>query len=98
MSLDKFKIAMQYAMPKHFISRVVGKLAAAKAGALTTTLIKLFIKFINYHYKYKFYLFPEVYRGDNTKLLPPKGPYQYELIKKGGGGVSARDEVVVFMH
>jgi phosphatidylserine decarboxylase len=43
-SLDKFKIAMQYAMPKHFISRVVGKLAAAKAGALTTTLIKLFIK------------------------------------------------------
>ncbi|MCQ8886474.1 archaetidylserine decarboxylase [Pseudoalteromonas agarivorans] len=44
MSLDKFKIAMQYAIPKHFISRVVGKLAAAKAGALTTTLIKLFIK------------------------------------------------------
>ena len=35
---------MQYAMPKHFISRVVGKLAAAKAGALTTALIKLFIK------------------------------------------------------
>ncbi len=35
---------MQYAMPKHFVSRMVGKLAAAKAGALTTTLIKLFIK------------------------------------------------------
>lgn len=31
-------------MPKHFISRVVGKLAAAKAGAFTTLLIKLFIK------------------------------------------------------
>lgn len=44
MSLDKFKIAMQYAMPKHFISRIVGKLAAAKAGGLTTALIKLFIK------------------------------------------------------
>jgi len=43
-SLDKFKIAMQYAMPKHFISRMVGKLAAAKAGGLTTALIKLFIK------------------------------------------------------
>jgi len=43
-SLDKFKIAMQYAMPKHFISRLVGKLAAAKAGGLTTALIKLFIK------------------------------------------------------
>lgn len=44
MSLDKFKIAIQYAMPKHFISRMVGKLAAAKAGGLTTALIKLFIK------------------------------------------------------
>lgn len=44
MSLDKFKIAMQYAIPKHFISRMVGKLAAAKAGGLTTALIKLFIK------------------------------------------------------
>lgn len=44
MSLDKFKIAMQYVMPKHFISRMVGKLAAAKAGGLTTALIKLFIK------------------------------------------------------
>jgi phosphatidylserine decarboxylase len=43
-SLDKFKIAMQYAMPKHFISRMVGKLAAAKAGGVTTALIKLFIK------------------------------------------------------
>ena len=35
---------MQYVMPKHFISRMVGKLAAAKAGGLTTALIKLFIK------------------------------------------------------
>jgi phosphatidylserine decarboxylase len=35
---------MQYAMPKHGISRLVGKLAAAKAGGLTTQLIKLFIK------------------------------------------------------
>jgi len=43
-SLDKFKIAMQYAMPKHLVSRAVGKLAQAEAGALTTTLIKAFIK------------------------------------------------------
>ncbi|PAJ72600.1 phosphatidylserine decarboxylase [Pseudoalteromonas sp. NBT06-2] len=44
MSLDKFKIAMQYAMPKHLVSRAVGKLAQAEAGALSTTLIKVFIK------------------------------------------------------
>ena len=44
MNWDKLKIAMQYALPKHAVSRLVGKLAAAEAGALTTKLIKLFIK------------------------------------------------------
>ncbi|KJY97739.1 Phosphatidylserine decarboxylase proenzyme [Pseudoalteromonas sp. THAF3] len=44
MNLDKVKIAFQYALPKHGVSRLVGKLAAAKAGKLTTSLIKLFIK------------------------------------------------------
>ena len=44
MSLDKIKIALQYIMPKHAISRLVGKLAAAKAGWLTTKLISIFIK------------------------------------------------------
>jgi len=42
--LDKFKIAMQYAMPKHGLSRLVGKFAAAKAGWLTTKAITAFIK------------------------------------------------------
>nr|WP_239032885.1 archaetidylserine decarboxylase [Pseudoalteromonas luteoviolacea] len=42
--MDKIKIALQYALPKHAVSRLVGKLAAAQAGALTTQLIKLFIK------------------------------------------------------
>ena len=44
MSLDKVKITLQYLMPKHAISRLVGKLAAAKAGWLTTKLISIFIK------------------------------------------------------
>ena len=44
MSVDKIKIALQYAMPKHAISRLVGKLAAAEAGWLTTKLISIFIK------------------------------------------------------
>jgi phosphatidylserine decarboxylase len=43
-SLDKIKIALQYAMPKHAISRLVGKFAAAKAGWLTTKAISYFIK------------------------------------------------------
>ena len=40
---DKIKIALQYAMPKHAVSRLVGKLAAAKMGWLTTKLIDVFI-------------------------------------------------------
>jgi phosphatidylserine decarboxylase len=41
--LNKIKITLQYLMPKHAISRAVGKLAAAEAGWLTTKLISWFI-------------------------------------------------------
>lgn len=44
---DSLKIALQYITPKHLLSRLVGQLAAAKGGALTTAGIKLFIK--QYH-------------------------------------------------
>jgi phosphatidylserine decarboxylase len=43
-SLDKLKIALQYIMPKHGLSRLVGKFAAAEAGWLTTRAIRWFIK------------------------------------------------------
>lgn len=42
--MDKVKIAFQYILPKHFVSRLVGKFAAAKAGKITTAAIKWFIK------------------------------------------------------
>ncbi|MCG9712955.1 archaetidylserine decarboxylase [Shewanella insulae] len=42
--MDKLKIALQYIMPKHLLSRLVGKLAAAELGAVTTSVIKWFIK------------------------------------------------------
>lgn len=44
MAFDKLKIALQYAMPKHALSRLVGKLAAAEAGWLTTQCIERFIQ------------------------------------------------------
>lgn len=44
MSVENLKIALQYAMPKHLLSRLVGKLAAAKAGWLTRQAIKSFIQ------------------------------------------------------
>jgi len=43
-SLDKIKIALQYMMPKHALSRLVGKFAAAEAGWFTRQAIKAFIK------------------------------------------------------
>ncbi|TKB46768.1 phosphatidylserine decarboxylase [Thalassotalea mangrovi] len=42
--MDNFKIALQYAMPKHGLSRLVGYFAAAEAGGLTRFAIKQFIK------------------------------------------------------
>lgn len=44
MFVDKIKIALQYAMPKHALSRLVGKFAAAQAGWLTHQAIASFIK------------------------------------------------------
>jgi phosphatidylserine decarboxylase len=41
--IDHLKIIGQYILPKHLLSRLTGKLAAAKAGKLTTFLIKQFI-------------------------------------------------------
>jgi phosphatidylserine decarboxylase len=45
--LKWFKVNVQYILPKHPISRLVGKLASAQCGKLTTALIKLFIKQFN---------------------------------------------------
>ena len=42
--LDTIKIKIQYILPKHLLSRLVGKLAAAEAGFITQWFIKLFIK------------------------------------------------------
>lgn len=42
--INWIKIQAQYLLPKHLISRLLGLLAEAKAGALTQFLIKTFIK------------------------------------------------------
>lgn len=44
---DKIKIALQYMMPKHAISRFIGRIAAAEAGWVTTKAISSFIKAYN---------------------------------------------------
>ncbi|WP_070963490.1 archaetidylserine decarboxylase [Vibrio sonorensis] len=42
--MDKFKVGLQYWIPQHALTRLVGKLASAKAGGLTTAIIRWFIK------------------------------------------------------
>lgn len=42
--MDKVKITLQYIMPKHLLSRLAGKLAAAELGWFSHLLIRLFIK------------------------------------------------------
>jgi len=43
-NFDNLKIAFQYALPKHGVSKLVGFLARGRLGFLTTLLIKGFIK------------------------------------------------------
>lgn len=42
--MDKIKVGLQYCIPQHGLTRLVGKLASAKAGGLTTAIIRWFVK------------------------------------------------------
>ena len=64
--LDMLKIATQYLLPKHAVSRLVGYLAAAEAGALTTFLIKAFIKRFNINMKEAEFEDPAHYKTFNA--------------------------------
>lgn len=44
MKFDNLKLAFQYALPKHGVSKLVGYLAKAKLGFVTTFFVKSFIK------------------------------------------------------
>lgn len=72
--MDKVKIALQYMLPKHLLSRLVGKLAAAQAGALTTAAIKWFIKQYKIDMSEAAQSEPEAYKSFNdffTRALKP---------------------------
>ncbi|QSX36651.1 archaetidylserine decarboxylase [Shewanella sedimentimangrovi] len=72
--MDKVKIALQYMLPKHLISRIVGKFAAAEAGWLTTAFIKWFIKQYGINMQEALESQPEAYRTFNaffTRALKP---------------------------
>lgn len=72
--LDWFKVNLQYILPKHVISRLVGKLASAEAGGLTTWLIKIFIKHFKVNMEEAMYSQPEDYRTFNAFFTRPLKP------------------------
>ncbi|RSD33007.1 archaetidylserine decarboxylase [Vibrio pectenicida] len=45
--MDKIKVGLQYWIPQHGLTRFIGKLASARAGGLTTNVIRWFIKQYN---------------------------------------------------
>ncbi|HGS4527962.1 TPA: archaetidylserine decarboxylase [Vibrio cholerae] len=45
--MDKIKVGLQYWIPQHALTHLVGKLASARAGSLTTAIIRWFIKQYN---------------------------------------------------
>ncbi|MDO6567876.1 archaetidylserine decarboxylase [Alteromonas sp. 1_MG-2023] len=72
--LDWLKINLQYITPKHLLSRLVGKLAAAELGGFTTFLIKLFIKQYNVDMSEALHSDPAHYRSFNAFFTRPLKP------------------------
>lgn len=72
--IDKLKITTQYCLPKHALSRLTGKLAAAEAGSVTTYAIEKFIKRYGVDMSEALYPSPAHYKSFNaffTRLLKP---------------------------
>ena len=72
--LDWLKVNLQYITPKHLLSRIVGKLAQAELGSVTTFFIKLFIKQYNVDMTEALHSDPEHYASFNaffTRALKP---------------------------
>jgi phosphatidylserine decarboxylase len=72
--LDWLKVNLQYVTPKHLLSRVVGKLAEAEMGSVTTFFIKTFIKQYNVDMTEALYEDPTHYRSFNAFFTRPLKP------------------------
>ncbi|SDI46317.1 phosphatidylserine decarboxylase [Ferrimonas sediminum] len=74
MSLDKLKVNLQYILPKHAVSRLVGSFAASEAGPLTQAFIKWFIKRYNINMDEALHSDPKAFKTFNdffTRELKP---------------------------
>lgn len=75
MNFDRLKIQLQYVMPKHALSRLVGKFAAARAGVFTQLFIRWFIRTYKIDMSEAIHESPKAYRTFNdffTRQLKPE--------------------------
>ena len=69
--INWLKVKLQYLLPKHALSRLVGSLAAAEAGSLTTGLIKVFVKHFKVDMSEAEQPDPEAYKTFNEFFTRP---------------------------
>ncbi|MGB3726835.1 MAG: archaetidylserine decarboxylase [Glaciecola sp.] len=69
--INWIKVRTQYILPKHLLSRLVGLLAAAKAGAITQLCIKGFIKAFNIDMSEAQWENPSAYKTFNEFFTRP---------------------------
>ncbi len=69
--INWIKVRIQYILPKHLLSRLVGSLAAARAGIITQWCIKLFIKAFNINMQEAMFESPSAYKTFNEFFTRP---------------------------
>jgi len=75
------KVSLQYILPKHAVSRLAGKLAAAEAGFFSTWLIKLFIRHFNVDMQEAEQSDPRAYKSFNEFFTRPLKAGVREIVK-----------------
>ncbi len=85
--LNWLKVNLQYVTPKHLLSRMVGKLAEAELGSVTTAIIKLFIKQYNVDMSEALHSDPEHYSSFNAFFTRP--------LKPEARTIDERDDVLI---
>lgn len=85
--MDKIKVGLQYWLPQHGLTRLVGRLASAKAGGLTTAVIRWFIKQYKVNMDDALYSDPKHYQTFNEFFV--------RELKPGVRPISSDEDILV---
>ncbi|GAA3549498.1 archaetidylserine decarboxylase [Zobellella aerophila] len=82
--IDHLKILLQYLLPKHLLSRLVGRLAAMEGGSLSQYLIRLFIRRYRVNMNEALHPDPAHYASFNDFFTRPLKPDARPLVTEPG--------------